>query len=228
MPDSNTVREITAILKSMYPNAQTELEYRTPFQLLVATILSAQCTDQRVNMITRRLFQDHPSVEDIAQLSLGELEEYIRSAGLWQTKARSIKKTCQILIERHNGEVPKTREELMRLPGVGRKTANVVLANAFNLPAFAVDTHVHRVANRLGLASSKRPEQTEQQLMEAFPEHLWKDAHHWLIRHGRRVCHARKPQCERCALAHLCPSAPKPRSDQESRCKQEDNQDPYR
>jgi len=210
MHDSGTVAEMIAILQSAYPNAQTELEYQTPFQLLIATMLSAQCTDQRVNMITRRLFQDHPTVSDMARLSISELEAYIRSAGLWQTKARNIKKACAILLDRFNGEVPQTRDELMQLPGVGRKTANVVLANAFNQPAFAVDTHVHRVANRLGLAKSKNPEQTEHQLMQVVPEPLWKDAHHWLILHGRRVCHARKPECDRCPLAHLCPSAPKP------------------
>ncbi|HHX02069.1 MAG TPA: endonuclease III [Firmicutes bacterium] len=228
MLEPGTITEILTALKAAYPNAQTELEYRTPFQLLIATILSAQCTDQRVNIITRRLFHDHPGVEDIARLSIAELEAYIRSAGLWQTKARNIMKTCRILIERFGGEVPQTREELMQLPGVGRKTANVVLANAFDVPAFAVDTHVHRVANRLGLAKSKNPEQTEQQLMQAFPEHLWKDAHHWLIQHGRRLCHARKPQCGRCPLANLCLSAPKRRSDQEVQYRQEDSQDPYR
>lgn len=219
---------ILEILKDTYPNAQTELKYETPFQLLVATILSAQCTDQRVNMITSQLFADHPTVEAVARLPVSRLEDYIRSAGLWQTKARNIKKTAQILLAHYNSTVPQTRDELMQLPGVGRKTANVVLANAFNVQAIAVDTHVHRVANRLGLAKSISPEQTEQQLMDIIPEQLWKNAHHWLIQHGRRLCHARKPKCERCPLAVLCPSAPRPRSDQEVHCKQADSQGQYK
>lgn len=185
----------------------TALEYNTPFQLLIATILSAQCTDKRVNLITKELFQDYPTLEDLDELPLAKLEEYIKSAGLWKTKAKNIKRTCRILLETFKGEVPKTRDELMQLPGVGRKTANVVLANAFNIPAFPVDTHVHRVSNRLGLASSKNPEQTEQQLMQVFPKLLWNQVHHWLINHGRQICSARNPQCPICPMAHICPSA---------------------
>lgn len=207
MLNTAKVNAIIKILSSLYPNPQTELEFNTPFQLLIATILSAQCTDQRVNQITRKLFADYPTVEAMHQMPTAELESYIKTAGLWQMKAKNIKGTCAILISKYGGEVPQTREELMQLPGVGRKTANVVLANAFNIPAFAVDTHVHRVANRLGLACSKTPEQTEEQLMREIPPSLWKDAHHWLILHGRRVCKAKKPQCNNCALAHLCPSA---------------------
>ncbi|HHT36961.1 MAG: endonuclease III [Candidatus Wallacebacter cryptica] len=207
MLEQAAVDEILEILAQLYPNPTTELEHETPFQLLIATILSAQCTDQRVNIITRKLFADHPTVESLEQLSIQEIESYIRTAGLWQTKAKNIKRTCEILIDNYNGEVPRTREELMKLPGVGRKTANVVLANAFNVPAFPVDTHVHRVANRLGLAASSNPNQTEEQLTALIPEEYWKDAHHWLILHGRRVCSARKPNCEECPLAHLCQTA---------------------
>lgn len=199
-------KEISTILAVTYPNPTTELEHESPFQLLIATILSAQCTDKRVNIITSKLFSDCPTVWDIDLLSLEEVQDYIRTAGLWQTKAKNIKQTCRLLIENFAGAVPSTREELMTLPGVGRKTANVVLANAFNIPAFAVDTHVQRVSNRLGLVDSKTPEQTEQQLMIVFPEELWNHAHHWLILHGRRICKARNPLCDQCPVAPYCPN----------------------
>lgn len=182
----------------------TTLKHNSPFQLLIATILSAQCTDKRVNIITEKLFADHPTVEAIDQLPLEELEAYIKSAGLWRIKARNIKQTCRMLINVFHGKVPKTRDELMRLPGVGRKTANVVLANAFNIPAFPVDTHVHRVANRLGLVNSKTSIQTESQLMNIIPYNHWNDAHHWLINHGRQVCQARRPLCNKCILTDHC------------------------
>jgi len=202
----NKQQAILKILAETYPNPKTELNHDTPFQLLIATILSAQCTDKQVNLITSKLFADHPTLESMAALSVEEIEDYIRTAGLWKNKARNIKETCQILLEKYNGEVPKTREELMELPGVGRKTANVVLANAFRIPAFAVDTHVHRVANRLALVNSNNVDQTERQLMEIVPKSDWLDAHHWLILHGRRVCKARNPECHLCPLNQLCPS----------------------
>lgn len=201
----NKTEIMIGILSKTYPNPTTELEHDTPFQLLIATILSAQCTDKRVNIITKKLFANCPTVTDMAQLSISELEEYIKTAGLWKAKAKNIKMTCELLLTEFNGEIPKTREELMSLPGVGRKTANVVLSNAFRIPALAVDTHVHRVANRLGMVKSKNVDQTEKQLMEIIPKALWNDAHHWLILHGRRICKARNPLCQSCPLAEICP-----------------------
>ncbi|HBG09845.1 MAG: endonuclease III [Limnochordia bacterium] len=196
--------EVLKILKSMYPNARTELRHDSPFQLLVATILSAQCTDERVNQITAELFPAFPTARHLAAASFAEVANYVRSAGLWRSKTNNLLKTAQILVEKYDGEVPQTREELEALPGVGRKTANVVLANAFGIPAIAVDTHVFRVANRLGLSNGSTPLQVEQQLMEVIPEEEWISAHHWLIRHGRALCKARKPLCDRCPLQPHC------------------------
>lgn len=204
MSTNNSVKQILQILAKSYPNPQTALKHSSPFQLLIATILSAQCTDKRVNIITRDLFAKYPTVEDFNCLSIIELEELIKTAGLWRTKAKNIKQACKLIIDDFNGIVPKTRTELMQLPGVGRKTANVILANAFGIPAFAVDTHVHRVANRLGLASSKNVENTERQLMAAIPQKLWIDAHHWLIFHGRNICKAKQPLCDKCPLSKVC------------------------
>lgn len=198
------MKEVLSLLRSMYPEATTALNHKNPFELLVATILSAQCTDERVNIITQDLFPAFPTAHDLAQASFEEVAALIKSAGLWQTKARNLIKTAQILVEKHRGQVPQTREELEALPGVGRKTANVIVANAFQIPAIAVDTHVFRVANRIGLARASNPYQTELQLMEAIPQEDWIDAHHWLILHGRRVCKARRPLCPSCALRHLC------------------------
>lgn len=196
--------QIIELLAKTNSELTTTLKHDSPFQLLIATILSAQCTDKRVNSITEKLFAAHPTVEALDQLSLEKLEAYIKSAGLWRIKARNIKQTCRMLINVFHGKVPKTRDELMRLPGVGRKTANVVLANAFNIPAFPVDTHVHRVANRLGLVNSKTSIQTESQLMNIIPYNHWNDAHHWLINHGRQVCQARRPLCNKCILTDHC------------------------
>lgn len=196
--------KVLQILQSMYPNPTTALEHSNPYELLVATILSAQCTDERVNQITRKLFPAFPTPHHLAQASFEEVAELVRSAGLWQTKARNLIKTAQILVEQHGGQVPQTREELEALPGVGRKTANVVLANAFGIPTIAVDTHVFRVANRLGLASASNVNQTEEQLMEAIPQEYWIDAHHWLILHGRALCKARRPLCTECPLQEHC------------------------
>ncbi|NLL43770.1 MAG: endonuclease III [Firmicutes bacterium] len=196
--------EVLSLLRSMYPEAATELNHENPFELLVATILSAQCTDERVNIITENLFPAFPTAHDLAQASFEEVAGLIKSAGLWQTKARNLIKTAQILADKYGGQVPRTREELEELPGVGRKTASVILANAFQIPAIAVDTHVFRVANRLGLAQASNPYQTELQLMEAIPQEDWIDAHHWLIRHGRALCKARNPLCASCPLAPHC------------------------
>lgn len=196
-------REILAGLEALYPGAGPELNFTNPYETLVATILSAQCTDKRVNMVTPAVFHDFPSPEAMAATTPEILYPYVKSCG-FKTKAQNIVMACRLICEKHGGEVPHTMEELTALPGVGRKTANVVLANAFHVPAIAVDTHVFRVSNRLGLVSAKTVEETEKQLMRAIPKQKWSDAHHYLIYHGRRVCHARKPDCENCALKALC------------------------
>lgn len=198
-------QEVMAVLATVYPNAHCELKFETPFQLLVATILSAQSTDEQVNKLTKDLFAKYPTVETMAELSIDELEEHIKGVGLFRNKAKHIAATCQLLLQEYGGQVPRTREVLMALPGVGRKTANVVLANAFNIPAFAVDTHVLRVSRRLGLTSGRTPDQVEAELTALLPEEQWVHAHHWLIWHGRRQCYARRPQCDTCPLALLCP-----------------------
>jgi endonuclease-3 len=201
----NRVRRVLAHLARAYPNAATELHYHTPFQLLVATMLSAQCTDRRVNMITPRLFARYPDAAALAAADLATLENLIRDCGLYRTKAKNIKRTAELLVERHQGEVPADRNLLMALPGVGRKTANVVIANAFGQDAIAVDTHVFRVTHRLGWADAKDADGTEGQLMTVIPREQWSQAHHWLIWHGRRVCTARKPRCNVCFIASDCP-----------------------
>jgi len=188
----------------MYPNPKTALNHETPFQLLVATMLSAQCTDERVNLITPALFARYPDAHALADASVDDVAELIKTAGLWRTKAHNLVAAAKILVEKYGGELPGTRDELEQLPGVGRKTANVVLANAFRIPAIAVDTHVFRVSNRLGLAEGKTPLEVEQQLMAVIPQEKWADAHHWLIYHGRQVCHARRPQCGLCPLRPYC------------------------
>ena len=198
------MREVLSLLQSMYPRAVTALEHSNPFELLVATILSAQCTDERVNMITKELFPAFPTAKHLAQASFEDVADIVKSAGLWQTKARNLIKTAQLLVDKHGGQVPRTRDELQALPGVGRKTANVVRANAFQIPAIAVDTHVFRVANRIGLVQASNPYQTELQLMEIIPKEDWIDAHHWLILHGRALCKARNPLCDRCPLRPYC------------------------
>jgi endonuclease-3 len=177
--------------------------------LLVAVMLSAQCTDARVNMVTPALFRAHADAASMATLRPEELEPFIKTCGLYRSKAKNIVAASRLLVERHGGHVPQTMAELMALPGVGRKTANVVLSVAFDQAAIAVDTHVFRVANRLGLTKAKNPAQTETQLMKVIPEAEWSDAHHWLIHHGREICHARRPECARCPLRELCPSAEK-------------------
>lgn len=196
--------KILQTLAAMYPDAQCELNHRTPFELLIATILSAQCTDKRVNEITSGLFAKYNKPEDYLHLSEAEMQQEIRGLGLFKSKSRSILATCRILYEKYDGEVPNDRKALEALPGVGRKTANVVLSNAFGVPAIAVDTHVQRVSNRLALADSENPLETERQLMRKIPRDKWSDAHHWLIWHGRRLCTARKPRCEECDLLAYC------------------------
>ena len=199
------VRLVLDELSRLYPDARTELTFETPFQLLVATILSAQCTDKRVNLITPRLYARYPDAKSMAEASIEEIETLIRDCGLYHSKAKNILRTAQILTDRFDGTVPHDRERLMELPGVGRKTANVVVSNAFGQDAIAVDTHVFRVAHRLGWAQAKDPDGTEQELMRIIPRAQWSRAHHWLIFHGRRVCAARNPRCMECALAPACP-----------------------
>ena len=196
--------EIFARLSAANPAPTTELEYASVFQLLVAVILSAQATDKSVNIATRKLFADAPTPQAILALGEDALTEYINRIGLYRNKAKNVIATCALLIERHGGEVPRDREALEALPGVGRKTANVVLNTAFGEPTIAVDTHIFRVANRIGLAKGKTPLAVELKLLKSVPEEYRQDAHHWLILHGRYVCKARKPECGRCPIPDLC------------------------
>ena len=203
----NTQEKILQILEETYGGSQSALHFDSVYQLLVAVILSAQTNDNQVNKITGPLFRDYPDAEAMSQLSQEQLEPLIATCGLYKNKAKNILATSRILCREYGGQVPAERQALMQLPGVGRKTANVVLAVGFGIPALAVDTHVQRVSNRLGLAQAKTPEQTEAQLCALIPEEKWPDAHHWLIWHGRKVCAAQRPQCDKCPLAQLCPSA---------------------
>jgi len=204
MLDKREINEVLNILEQTYPKAHCELEYRTPFQLLVATMLSAQSTDKTVNKVTEKLFVEYPTVHDFLRLGQGELEQEIKQIGLYRNKAKNILAMCKELVNRFGGEVPSNLDDLMSLPGVGRKTANVVLSNAFGIPAIAVDTHVFRVSNRIGLAAARDVEETERQLMGNIPKDKWSAAHHWLIWHGRRICDARKPKCEMCPVSLHC------------------------
>lgn len=203
MNDNKTNKEILHILAEMYPNAASELDFSDAYQTLVATMLAAQSTDKQVNKVTPDVFRDFPTVASMAATTPEILFPYVKSCG-FASKATNIVHACQKIVNEFDGSVPNTLEELTALPGVGRKTANVVLANAFGVPAMAVDTHVFRVSNRLGLAQANTVEKTEQQLMQAIPRKDWIVAHHWLIWHGRRVCHARNPACTGCALNALC------------------------
>ena len=198
------IEQFYARLAAANPAPATELEYASPFQLLIAVILSAQATDVGVNKATAKLFPVAPTPE--AMLALGEdgLIEYIKTIGLFRTKAKNVIATCRILVAQHGGQVPEDRAALEALPGVGRKTANVVLNTAFGHPTIAVDTHIFRVGNRTGLAPGKTPLDVEKKLLKATPAHYAKDAHHWLILHGRYVCKARKPECTKCVVADLC------------------------
>ncbi|MDE1924028.1 MAG: endonuclease III [Gammaproteobacteria bacterium] len=197
-------RAIFERFRAANPAPRTELVYRTPFQLLVAVILSAQATDKSVNKATARLFADAPTPAAMLALGLDGLSRYISAIGLYNTKARNILETCRILIERHRGAVPHDRAALERLPGVGRKTANVVLNTAFGEPVIAVDTHIFRVANRTGLAVGPTPRAVEDKLTKLVPAEYRLNAHHWLILHGRYVCKARKPECPNCIIRDLC------------------------
>lgn len=197
-------KEIIDVLDTLYPNASAELDYKNSYELLIAVILSAQCTDVRVNMVTKDLFEIAPDAESLLKLSIEELEKIIKPCGLYRTKAKNIHLTAEQLVVNWDGEVPDSHEALKKLPGVGQKTANVVVSNAFGIPAIAVDTHVFRVSNRLGLAKAKSVEATELQLKKVIEKSRWTKAHHQLIFHGRRVCKARRPNCSECALSALC------------------------
>lgn len=198
-------------LRARNPTPTTELEYRSTFELLIAVILSAQATDRSVNLATRKLFPRAHTPADILSLGEAGLCEYIRTIGLYKSKAKNVLATCRLLLEQHASEVPRTREALEALPGVGRKTANVVLNTAFGEPTMAVDTHIFRVANRTGLARGKTPLEVERKLLKAVPQEFLLNAHHWLILHGRYLCKARKPDCPACPIADLCSYRPKTR-----------------
>jgi endonuclease-3 len=200
------LKKIIAGLDRAYPDAHCELDHRSPLELLVATILSAQCTDKRVNIVTQELFKKYRSARDYANAPLAELEQAVKTTGFFRNKAKNIQSCCRKLIERHGGEVPRTMEELIQLDGVGRKTANVVLGNAFGINVgVVVDTHVTRLSHRLGLTNRNTPEKIEQDLMALVPQKQWALFSHWLIWHGRRRCFARKPDCAHCEIQKLCP-----------------------
>ena len=201
-------------LKSLNPQPTTELEYTTPFELLVAVILSAQATDKSVNLATRTLFKHANTPQAIAKLGIEGLSNYIRTIGLYNSKAKNVIEMCKILLEQHGGEVPQAREALEALPGVGRKTANVILNTAFGQPTIAVDTHIFRVANRTGLAPGENVREVEDHLLKVVPPEYLHDAHHWLILHGRYTCVARKPKCPECPILELCEFREKTRSEQ--------------
>lgn len=193
-------------LATVYPEVKPALEYSSAFQLLISTILSAQCTDERVNIVTKTLFKKYRKPEDYLNASQEELEKDIFSTGFYRQKAKSIKGCCKVLIEEYQGRVPKELDELIKLPGVGRKTASVVAGNAFGIPAIAVDTHVKRLSNLLGFIESDDPEKIEFRLKELLPESYWINSSHWLATHGREVCFARRSKCHECVLDKLCPS----------------------
>ena len=201
------VSKIINVLKKLYPNAKTHLNFSNPLELLVATILAAQCTDERVNKVTEYLFKKYQTAQDYANADLKVLEQEIRPTGFYKNKAKAIKNCCQVLVEKYNGQVPDTLEELVELPGVGRKTANAVLANAFGKDGIIVDTHLKRVTARLGLVKSSNPDKIEFELMEIVPKGKWTLFSHLIGEHGRYVCEARKPKCSICKINKLCQSA---------------------
>ena len=203
---SARLKKIITALDRVYPEAHCELDHRSPLELLVATILSAQCTDKRVNLVTGKLFKKYRSAADYANAPLAKLEPAVKSTGFFRNKAKNIQACCRKLVERHGGKVPRTMEELTQLDGVGRKTANVVLGNAYGINVgVVVDTHVARLSQRLGLTQQKTPEKIESELMSLVPQKQWTLFSHWLIWHGRRRCAARKPDCLNCEIKKLCP-----------------------
>lgn len=197
-------KEILKILSELYNGTTSALHYNNAFELLIAVILSAQCTDERVNIITQRIFPKYKTPQELWAIGQDKIMELIKDCGLFRAKSGYIYQTCQIITERFAGQVPQTIDQLMILPGVGRKTANVVVSQMFNTPAIAVDTHVFRTSKRLGLATADTPLAVEEELMLVIPKNKWSEAHHWLIWHGRKICKARKPLCEECSLKSLC------------------------
>lgn len=207
VPRSVAEQEL-AVLERTYPHAVTALEYSNPYELLVAVILSAQCTDARVNMTTPALFKKYPTPQKLARADQGDVEQIIKSCGFFRVKAANIINAAKGLVEQHAGEVPREREALEALPGVGRKTANVVMSVAFEEAAFAVDTHVFRVSHRLGLSLGKTPREVEEDVTALVPREKWRFAHHWLILHGREICKAPTPLCGKCPVNQICPTPP--------------------
>ncbi|CAG7839682.1 endonuclease III [Clostridium novyi B str. ATCC 27606] len=198
------IEKVIEVLEYNYRGAKCALNFKTPYELLIATMLSAQCTDERVNIVTGELFKQYNSPEKIITLTQEELGEKIKSCGLYKNKSKNILAASYEILNKYNGNIPDNMEELIQLPGIGRKTANVVLSNAFGIPAIAVDTHVFRVSNRIGIAKGKNVEVVENELMKNIPKEKWSDTHHYLIWHGRKICKARKPQCEICPVAPYC------------------------
>lgn len=202
--EKKIINEVLEILKDTYKGAKCGLNFASPYELLVATMLSAQCTDERVNIVTEKLYKEYNTPEKMINLTETELGEKIKSCGLYRNKSKNILATSYEILTKYNGKVPNTMKELISLRGVGRKTANVVLSNAFKIPAIAVDTHVFRVSNRIGIASGKNVGEVEKQLMQNIPKEMWSDVHHYIIWHGRKICKARKPQCEICPIGLQC------------------------
>lgn len=203
--NKETAIEIIEDLIKMYPDAKCSLDFNTPFQMLFAVVLSAQCTDERVNKVTAPIFEKYKTAEDIAKIDINELEELIHSCGFYKTKAKNLKKTAQIILEEYNGKVPESIDELIKLPGVGRKCANVIMLEAFNKPqGIAVDTHCKRVSVRLGFSKEKEPEKIEKDLLKIIPFEYYKDVNHLFIWHGRNICTSQKPKCDKCKLKKYC------------------------
>jgi endonuclease-3 len=210
MKEDQRVREILKRLSAEYAMAKIALHYRNPLQLLIATILAAQCTDERVNAVTGKLFQKYPTAQSFAKADLAKLEEDIRPTGFFRNKAKAIIGCCRKIVDSFGGEVPARLEDLVDLPGVGRKTANILLGNAFGQQAIAVDTHVFRVSHRLGLATASDPDKVEEELSRIIPRQDWTNATHWLVWHGRKICQAKKALCQVCAVYDFCPWEGKP------------------
>lgn len=205
--EKKRITKIFEILKKEYPNTKPQLKFSNPLELLIATILSAQCTDARVNIVTKDLFKRYRSAIEFALADKNELEKMIFSTGFYKQKAKSIINCCKILVEKFNSQVPEDFDELTKLPGVGRKTASVVMGHAFNIPAIAVDTHVIRISNLLEIVNSKNPEIIEKDLKNLLPKNDWVNSTHWFINHGRKICIANKPKCEICVVEQLCPNS---------------------
>ncbi|MFD3155839.1 endonuclease III [Haloimpatiens sp. FM7330] len=202
--DKQIISKVLDILANTYKGVKCGLNFDSPYELLVSTILSAQCTDERVNKVTEELYKEYNTPQKMVTLSQEQLGEKIKSCGLYKNKSKNILSATKDILNKFNGKIPNTRQELMTLAGVGRKTANVVLSNAFNVPAIAVDTHVFRVANRIGIGKGKNVNEVEKQLMQNVPKEMWSDTHHYIIWHGRKICKARKPECSKCPLNNYC------------------------